>query len=85
MFKLNCKELPSGEFVDDLEEFLKTSLSESIAVTRSGSTINIDGEITKRRIKFLARKFIGKVGLQEYARVIANGKESYDIIYRKFE
>ncbi|MFX1534644.1 MAG: 60S ribosomal protein L22 [Promethearchaeota archaeon] len=85
MYKVNCKQLPSVELVEDLENFLKTSLPESLTISRSGSIINVEGEISKRRIKFLTRKFIGKVGLQENARVIANGKETYDIIYREWE
>ncbi|MFW9916432.1 MAG: 60S ribosomal protein L22 [Candidatus Thorarchaeota archaeon] len=72
--------------IDDLEEFLRNNLPPAAEVSREGNNIEIQSEeISKRRIRFLVRKYMGRSGIDGFLRLIADGKENYRVIYRKIE
>ncbi|MHA2233443.1 MAG: 60S ribosomal protein L22 [Candidatus Hodarchaeales archaeon] len=72
--------------IDELEEFLRDNLPPSAELSREGNLIEIQSEeVSKRRIRFLVRKYMGRSGIDGFWRLVADGKENYSIIYRKVE
>lgn len=72
--------------IDELEEFLRNNLPPSAEVSREGNLIEVQSEeVSKRRIRFLVRKYMGRSGIDGFWRLIADGKENYSVIYRKVE
>ncbi|MFQ5980710.1 MAG: 60S ribosomal protein L22 [Candidatus Heimdallarchaeota archaeon] len=72
--------------IDELEEFLRNNLPPSAELSREGNLIEIQSEeVSKRRIRFLVRKYMGRSGIDGFWRLVADGKENYSIIYRKVE
>ncbi len=74
------------EIITELEEYLRDNLSSNSEISRDGNTINIrSDDLPKRRVRFLVRKYLGRSGIEGFWRLIAEGKETYHVIYRKIE
>ena len=72
--------------IDELEEFLRNNLPPATEVSREGNAIEVQSEeISKRRIRFLVRKYMGRSGIDGLWKLVADGKEDYRVIYRKIE
>ncbi|XP_015921618.1 large ribosomal subunit protein eL22 [Parasteatoda tepidariorum] len=76
----------------DFEKFLherikvngKTNnLGNAVQIERSKSKIAVtaDCRFSKRYIKYLTKKYLKKHNLRDWLRVVANGKESYELRY----
>lgn len=63
----------------------KTSnLSNTVTVTREKNTklvLNADVPFSKRYLKYLTKKYLKKNGLRDWLRVVACGKDSYELRY----
>jgi len=71
--QIDAGDLPKSEQVDDLEDFLTNRLS-NVTIGREGKKLNIDdGVVSRGEVKFLIRKFLGRIGLQKTTKVIAEG------------
>ena len=75
--------LPSDDIVSVIEEKLKEALVEEdiSKISRSGKTINIEGEVPTRFVKFLVKKFLGKTPFKNNTRVIVSRPGVFDVIY----
>jgi large subunit ribosomal protein L22e len=80
--------------IADFEAFLKDkikvdgkagALADKVEVRREGSRIIVDSKVhfAKRYFKYLTRKYLQKQSLRDYLRVIASGKNSYELRYFK--
>lgn len=71
--QIDAGDLPKSEQVDELEEFLTNRLKD-VTIGREGKNLLIDdGAVSRGEIKFLVRKFLGRIGLQKTTKVIAEG------------
>ena len=61
----------------------KDNLGEKIAVTTEGSNIVVTskGKFAKRYLKYLSKKYLKKQDMRDYIRVIATGKNGYQLKY----
>lgn len=60
------------------------NLGNSVSVEKSGkSKIIVNAEIafSKRYLKYLTKKYLKKNNLRDWLRVVANGKDSYELRY----
>jgi len=73
--------LPEEETVKAIESSLKKALVEEDVskISRSGKTITIEGEVPRRFVKFLVKKFLGKTEYKNSTRVIATRPEVFEI------
>ncbi|GFV15331.1 60S ribosomal protein L22 [Trichonephila clavipes] len=78
--------------VTDFEKFLherikvdgKTNnLANRVTIERNKSKITVvaDCKFRKRYLKYLAKKYLKKHNLRDWLRVVANGKDSYELRY----
>lgn len=93
-YQINCK-LPIEDNVivlNDFENFLKQrikvagkpgNLGTSITVSKDSSNIIVQASIplSKRYLKYLTKKYLKKQDLKEYLRVVATGKNQYELRY----
>ena len=61
----------------------KNNLGEKVAVSTEGynAVITSKGKFSKRYIKYLSKKYLKKQDMRDYIRVIANGRNSYQLKY----
>ena len=61
----------------------KNNLGEKVAVSTEGYNVVITskGKFSKRYIKYLSKKYLKKQDMRDYIRVIANGRNSYQLKY----
>ena len=93
-YTINCK-LPIEDNVivlNDFENFLKQrikvdgkagNLGSAVTVTKDSSSIVVQSSIpfSKRYLKYLSKKYLKKQDLKEYLRVVATGKNQYELRY----
>lgn len=93
-FKINCK-LPIEDNVivlNDFESYLKQkikvegkpgNLGSTVTVSKDSQNIVVNSTIpfSKRYLKYLTKKYLKKQDLKEYLRVVANGKNQYELRY----
>jgi large subunit ribosomal protein L22e len=78
-----------GNFEKFLLERIKVNgkvgnLGNSVSLEKSGkSKILVNSEIpfSKRYLKYLTKKYLKKNNLRDWLRVVANGKDSYELRY----
>lgn len=75
--------VPDAEVVSKVEEELREALVEEdiTTISRSGKTITVEGEVPRRFVKFLVKKFLGRQGLAKHTKVIATGPGVFDVYY----
>jgi len=61
------------------------NLGTKVAISRAGNKINVNAELpfSKRYLKYLSKKYLKKQQLRDYLRVIATGKNAYELKYFK--
>lgn len=61
-------------------------LGDLVQITRDGSTVHVTSTVhfSKRYLKYLTKKFLKRVLLRDYIRVIARGKNNYYLKYFNF-
>lgn len=61
------------------------NLGTKVAISRTGSKIQVNAELpfSKRYLKYLSKKYLKKQQLRNYLRVVATGKNSYELKYFK--
>ena len=61
----------------------KNNLGDKVAVSTEGynAVITSKGKFSKRYIKYLSKKYLKKQDMRDYIRVIANGRNSYQLKY----
>jgi large subunit ribosomal protein L22e len=93
-YTINCK-LPIEDNVivlNDFENFLKQrikvdgkagNLGSAVTVAKDSSSIVVQSSIpfSKRYLKYLSKKYLKKQDLKEYLRVVATGKNQYELRY----
>ncbi|GFQ83081.1 60S ribosomal protein L22, partial [Trichonephila clavata] len=59
------------------------NLSNRVTIERNKSKITVvaDCKFCKRYLKYLAKKYLKKHNLRDWLRVVANGKDSYELRY----
>lgn len=89
MFILQFKfdKLPDEEVVKNIEQSLKEALVEEdiSKISRTGKTITIEGDVPRRFIKFLVKKFLGQSQYKNLTRVIATKPEIFEVFYYRPE
>lgn len=80
------------EFVDFLNSHVKVNgktnnLGEDVTVTASGQKVTVTSNVrlSKRYMKYLTKKYLKKIDILEYLKVIATDKNTYKIKYIKLE
>ena len=75
--------LPSEDVVKDIEQSLKEALVEEdiSKISRSGKTITVEGDVPRRFVKFLVKKFLGQSQYKNLTRVISTKPEIFDVFY----
>lgn len=95
-FTLDCS-IPAEDdifVVRDLEKFLrertkvegkKGNLGDRVTLTSDSAHLTVSSKVpfSKRSIKYLVKKFLRKMKIGEYLRVIATNKSSYQVRYIK--
>lgn len=93
-FTINCK-LPIEDNVivlNDFESYLKQkikvegkpgNLGSAVSVSKDSQNIVVQASIplSKRYLKYLTKKYLKKQDLKEYLRVVAQGKNAYELRY----
>jgi large subunit ribosomal protein L22e len=93
-YTINCK-LPIEDNVivlNDFENFLKQrikvdgkagNLGSAVTVAKDSTSIVVQSSIpfSKRYLKYLSKKYLKKQDLKEYLRVVATGKNQYELRY----
>ena len=61
----------------------KNNLGEKVAVNTEGYNIaiTVKGDFSKRYLKYLSKKYLKKQDMRDYLRVIASGKNTYQLKY----
>ncbi len=78
--------------LSDFENYLKQhikvdgkagNLGASVTVAKDSSSIVVQSSIpfSKRYLKYLSKKYLKKQDLKEYLRVVATGKNNYELRY----
>ncbi|PAA77128.1 hypothetical protein BOX15_Mlig006022g2, partial [Macrostomum lignano] len=93
-FCLNCAQPVEDGIMDivSFEKFLterikvqgKTNnLQNLVSVERTKNELTVTADIpfSKRYLKYLAKKYLKKNSLRDYLRVVASGRESFDLRY----
>ena len=77
-----------GDFEAYLSQHIKVegktgNLGASVTVARQKDTIVVESSIpfSKRYLKYLSKKYLKKQDLKEYLRVVATGKNQYELRY----
>ncbi len=86
-FEIQTDELPSGRLVDKLVEFIESKL-QKVTIEKDGSVVLVTGEegiLTKRKLRFLTRKFLYSEGLRPSTKVVSAGGPAYRILHRRIE
>ncbi|MFX0208282.1 MAG: 60S ribosomal protein L22 [Candidatus Hodarchaeota archaeon] len=86
-YEIQTDELPSGRLVDKLIEFIESKL-QKVTIEKDGSVILITGEediLSKRKLRFLTRKFLYTEGLRSSTKVVSAGGPAYRILQRRIE
>merc|ERR1719329_1095129 len=97
-FNINCK-LPIEDNVivlKDFESYLtqrvkvdnKTgNLGTAVTISTDKDSIVVESKVpfSKRYLKYLTKKYLKKQDLKEFLRVLASGKNSYELRYFKIE
>ncbi len=86
-FEIQTDELPDGQLVDNLIELIEQKL-QKVTIEKDGSNILVsgdEGELTKRKLRFLTRKFLYSEGFRISTKVVAAGGPAYRILYRPVE
>jgi hypothetical protein len=75
--------LPDEEIVKKIEESLKKALVEEdiSKITRAGKTITIEGDVPRRFVKFLVKKFLGQTQYKNLTRIISTKPEIFEVFY----
>ena len=75
--------VPNDDIVEEIEKKLKNALVEEdiTKISRNGKTINIEGEVPTRFVKFLVKKFLGKTAFRKNTRVIVARPGIFEVIY----
>ena len=75
--------LPDEEVVKNIEESLKEALVEEdiSKISRSGKTITVEGDVPRRFVKFLVKKFLGQSQYKNLTRVISTKPEIFEVFY----
>ena len=93
-FTIDCK-LPIEDNVivlNDFENFMKQHIKFGGKTGNLGTAVNVSKDrdqlsvgstipLSKRYLKYLTKKYLKKQELKEYLRVVATGKNSYDLRY----
>ncbi len=86
-FEIQTDELPEGRLVDNLIELIEQKL-QKVTIEKDGSTILVssdEGALTKRKLRFLTRKYLYTEGFRDSTKVVAAGGPAYRILYRPVE
>ena len=61
----------------------KNNLGEKVTVSTEGFNVavTVKGDFSKRYLKYLSKKYLKKQDMRDYLRVIANGKNAYQLKY----
>ena len=85
MFTLQFRfdKLPDEDIVKTIEESLKKALIEEdiSKISRSGKTITVEGDVPRRFVKFLVKKFLGQSQYKNLTRVISTKPEVFEVFY----
>jgi len=54
-------------------------------ITRTKITVSANIPFSKRYLKYLTKKFLKKNSLRDYLRVVASGKDSYQLSFYNIE
>jgi hypothetical protein len=59
------------------------NLGTNVTIERNKSkvTVNADIDFSKRYLKYLTKKYLKKNSLRDWLRVVANGKDAYELRY----
>ena len=93
-YVINCK-LPIEDNVivlNDFENYLKQhikvdgkagNLGSAVTVSKDSQSVVVQSNIpfSKRYLKYLSKKYLKKQDLKEYLRVVATGKNQYELRY----
>jgi large subunit ribosomal protein L22e len=93
-YTLDCK-LPVEDnviVISDFEKFLKSKIKVENKTGNLGSTVSLSKDkdkvyvsavppFSKRYLKYLTKKYLKKQELREYLRVVASGKNNYELRY----
>ena len=81
IFKFDA--IPEEDVVKEIEENLKDALIEEdiTKIERDGKSINVEGEVPTRFVKFLVKKFLGKTNYKNNTRVIVTRKGVFEVFY----
>lgn len=95
-FSIDCARVVEDKvlIMRDFEKYLrerikvngkKGNLGTAIALNSSASAISLQSEIpfSKRYLKYLTKKYLKKVKIAEYLRVVATEKTKYELKYLK--
>ena len=79
--------LPDEEVVKNIEQSLKEALVEEdiSKISRTGKTITIEGDVPRRFVKFLVKKFLGQSQYKNLTRVISTKQEIFEVFYYRPE
>ncbi|XP_059487308.1 large ribosomal subunit protein eL22-like [Neocloeon triangulifer] len=93
-FTVDCSKPVEDEIMDvsKFEAYLKErikvagktgNLSGAVSLERTKTkvTVNADIHFSKRYLKYLTKKYLKKNNLRDWLRVVANGKDSYELRY----
>jgi hypothetical protein len=60
-------------------------LTDVLSVTSSGAKITVDASVhfSKRALKYLSKKFIKRISMSEYLKVVATAPNTYELKFRK--
>lgn len=75
--------LPEDDIVKTIEESLKKALVEEdiSKISRTGKTITVEGDVPRRFVKFLVKKFLGQSQYKNLTRVISTKPEIFEVFY----
>ncbi|KAJ2078504.1 60S ribosomal protein L22 [Coemansia sp. RSA 988] len=84
----NDKILDVPAFVKFLQDRIKVqgrtnNLGDTVTITRADNIIYVEAKIefSKRYLKYLTKKFLKKNMLRDWLRVVAKGKDGYELKY----
>ncbi|GMR50337.1 hypothetical protein PMAYCL1PPCAC_20532, partial [Pristionchus mayeri] len=80
---IDCSQ-PSGDKIiscDDLSSFLREKTGVDVKTVDSKIELTTRREISKRSVKFFTYKWLKRCGVQDYVRVVAATRDSYELRY----
>lgn len=78
--KIDFSNVPDSEVIDDLVSLLKEK-EKAAKVKKDGKSVKIDG-LSSRKIKFYAKKVLGRMETPGITKVISQG-DHFQIIYKE--